>query len=85
MEKLFESILKENYVTEEQREEAMAKARAIHNALVNAGLEDIDRDFEGFVSNQPNEKAWYYTLVNGTAENFVDERTDVDWKQYLTE
>ena len=77
--------LKENYVTPEQREEALAKARAIHNALMDAGLQDIDMQLERFISNQPNEKAWYYALVNGTAENFVDERTDEDWKQYLTE
>lgn len=77
--------LKENYVTDEQREAALAKARAIHNALVDAGLQDIDMQLESFISNQPNEKAWYYTLVDGTAENFVDERTDEDWRQYLTE
>lgn len=80
-----EDISNSYYVTPEQREEAMVKARAIHTALWNAGLQDIDMELESFISNQPNEKAWYCALVDGTAENFVDERTDEDWRQYLTE
>lgn len=91
MQKEFERIykeslsLRENTISGEEREKAMRKARNIHNALMDAGLSDIDMEAESFISNQPTESAWYNTIMRGSLENFIDERTDDDWRQYLYE
>lgn len=91
MQKEFERIykeslsLRESTISGEEREKAMRKARNIHNALMDAGLSDIDMEAESFISNQPTESAWYNTIMRGSLENFIDERTDEDWRQYLYE
>lgn len=80
--------LKESYVTDAEREAAMNKARDYHNALMMADLRDVDIEMERYVSNQPDERAWYYTIMNGSLDSFIDRRVGEDgpnWRQYLTE
>ena len=76
-----------NYVTPEQRQGATNKVRDYHNALMMAGLQDVDMEMERYVSNQPNERAWYNTIMN-SLDDFIDSRVDeddTDWRSYLTE
>lgn len=76
-----------NYVTPEQRQEAMNKVRDYHNALMMAGLQDVDMEMERYVSNQPSERAWYNTILN-SLDSFIDRRVGEDgpdWRSYLTE
>ncbi len=76
-----------NYVTPEQRQIAMNKARDYHNALMMAGLQDVDMEMERYVSNQPSERAWYNTIMN-SLDGFIDSRVDeddTDWRSYLAE
>lgn len=83
----FKEGVSSNYVTPEQRQVAMNKARDYHNALMMAGLQDVDMEMERYVSNQPSERAWYNTIMN-SLDGFIDSRVDeddVDWRSYLTE
>lgn len=81
---LFESIIREE-LTIPERKRAYQKCLNIGNALQRAGLMDLASDLEKFVCNQPSEKEWYNVIMNGTAENFIDERTNEDWRQFLSE
>lgn len=83
---LFESIIREDEeLTIPKRKRAYQKCLNIGNALQRAGLMDLASDLEKFVCNQPSEKEWYNVIMNGTAENFIDERTNEDWRQFLSE
>lgn len=83
---LFESIIREDEeLTIPERKRAYQKCLKISNALQRAGLIDLDQDVEKFVCNQPSEEEWYNVIMNGTVENFIDERTNEDWRQFLSE
>jgi hypothetical protein len=83
---LFESIIREDEeLTIPERKRAYQKCLNIGNALQRAGLMDLASDLEKFVCNQSSEKEWYNVIMNGTAENFIDERTNEDWRQFLSE